>query len=273
MALRDILICLPQDKGDDARIEFALKFAAEMNARLNAVFVIPPVHIPGYVAMYIPPEALEPQRAEAQARADAAKEKFEAAAANHEVTAEFRVAHGDPRDMAAMHACYSDLVIVGQSERSTVRDLGFDLAEELVLTAGRPVLVVPYAGRFPEVGTKVMVAWNGTREATRAVHDSLPILARAEQVLVYSVNPTDEEHIPGADIATHLARHGVRADAHKTVGRDLDVGDIVLSAISDHGVNLLVMGAYGHSRLRELALGGATRQVLETMTVPVLMSH
>ena len=273
MAIQDVLICLPQDGRDDARVELALQVAAEQRARLTGVYVIPPVHIPGYVAMFIPPEALEPQRAEAVARGEAAKQRFEAAAKQYEVTVEWRVAHGDARDMAALNAYYADLVIVGQSERETVRDLGFDLAEALILTAGRPVLVVPYAGTFSGVGKKVMVAWNGTREASRAVHDALPLLAGADQVMIYSVNPSDQGHIPGADIATHLARHGVRAEAHKTVGRDLEVGDILLSAISDHGISLLVMGAYGHSRLRELALGGATRQILEMMTVPVLMSH
>jgi nucleotide-binding universal stress UspA family protein len=129
------------------------------------------------------------------------------------------------------------------------------------------------------------VAWDGTREASRAVHDALPFLAGVKNVFVYRVNPPDDPHIAGADIAAHPAQHGIEAEAHHTVSkvpvaetavfgsRSLNTGDLLLSAASDFSVDMIVMGAYAHSRIRELVLGGTTRNILQHMTVPVLMSH
>ena len=202
-------------------------------------------------------------------------------------------------------ARYADLTVIGQTDPD---EPAYDtsLPDQLVLGTGAPVLVVPYAGNFHETGKRVMIAWNGSREAVRAVRDAMPILRQADTVMVYSVNPTDHEHWAGADICAHLARHGVRAEAShavfrsetetvssalKTVGgfgfqqqgpwtqsrhppvAEADVGNALLSAVTDCGVDLLVMGAYGHSRIRELALGGATHEILKAMTVPVLMSN
>jgi len=121
----------------------------------------------------------------------------------------------------------------------------------------------------------VLVAWNGSREATRAVHDALPLLRRAEKVTVLSIDPDEdaEPRLPGADVSLHLARHGVTAQAATIAGTDVAVGDLLLSYAADHDIDLIVMGAYGHTRLREVVLGGATRTLLRHMTVPVLMSH
>jgi nucleotide-binding universal stress UspA family protein len=152
-----------------------------------------------------------------------------------------------------------------------------DFAEELVLSAGRPVLLIPYAGHFPEVGRRVLVAWNAGREAARAVTDALPLLARASIVQVVAFDPrkggADHGDIPGADIALLLARHGVKVSIAQQQSKEVDVGNQILSRAADMQSDLIVMGAYGHSRLRELVLGGVTRTLLDTMTVPVLMSH
>lgn len=119
-----------------------------------------------------------------------------------------------------------------------------------------------------------MLAWNGSREARRALWDAMPLLQSADKVIVFGVDSGDGRHVPGADVSTHLARHGIKVEAEHTVASsNISDADLLLSAISDHGVDLLVMGAYGHHRLRELLLGGATRAVLSQMTVPVLMSH
>jgi nucleotide-binding universal stress UspA family protein len=121
----------------------------------------------------------------------------------------------------------------------------------------------------------VLVAWNGSREATRAVHDALPLLRRAEQVTVLSIDPDPaaERRLPGAHVSRHLTRHGVTVQSPTITGADGAVGDLLLSYVADHDIDLIVMGAYGHTRLREVVLGGATRTLLRHMTVPVLMSH
>jgi nucleotide-binding universal stress UspA family protein len=143
--------------------------------------------------------------------------------------------------------------------------------------AGRPVLIVPYVGTFKTLGQRVLVAWNASREATRAVNDALPLLERASSVRVLSVNPrrgiAGHGPIAGADMSLHLARHGVRVEAAAVNTDDVRVDDMLLSQAADAGADLIVMGAYGHSRLGEYVLGGATRHLLRQITVPVFMSH
>ena len=149
--------------------------------------------------------------------------------------------------------------------------------ELVALASGRPILAVPYAGQFETVGRRVLIGWNATREATRAVNDAMPLLAAADVVTVLTIDareaPDAHGELPGADISLHLARHGVKATIERTVSAGVPAGEVLLSRAADLGADLLVIGAYGHSRMRELLLGGATRSILQSMTVPVLMSH
>ncbi|MDP6786185.1 MAG: universal stress protein [Rhodospirillales bacterium] len=137
--------------------------------------------------------------------------------------------------------------------------------------------MVPYVGSYPKIGERVMVAWDASRLASRAVHDALPFLTAAKHVDVLAINPKGgpQGHgdIPSADICQHLARHGVKVEAQHVYADDIDAGDMLLSQAASRGADLLVMGAYGHSRWRELILGGLTHFVLEHMTMPVMMSH
>jgi nucleotide-binding universal stress UspA family protein len=152
------------------------------------------------------------------------------------------------------------------------------VAEYVLLNAINPVLIVPYAGEFSSVGQRVLIAWDGSMEAARAVHGAIPLLQRAGQVQVAvfdpRVGPGAHGEEPGADIALFLARHGIRVDVSRHVtGGEIDIGNAILSHASDFGADLLVMGGYGHSRFREVLLGGVTRTILRSMTTPVLMSH
>ena len=137
--------------------------------------------------------------------------------------------------------------------------------------------MVPYVGTYPSVGNRVLVAWDASREAARAVADALPLLKDAGHVVALSANPDPgagkHGELPGADIARHLARHGVRVDAERASSRDVSTADLVLNRIADEDIDLLVMGAYGHARVREVWLGGVTRRLMESMTVPVFLSH
>lgn len=274
MAIRDILLHMSDDELAQSRCEAAVALAQSHEAHLTGLFVAKTLNIPGYVRAYIGDEVLAEQRRQSLEVAKAAEEKFVDITTRNGVSAEWRVGVGDDRALMELHVRYADIAVVSQGETAAEHTDGvYDLAEELVLTAGRPVLTIPYAGKWPKIGSQVMIAWNGGIEAARAVSAAMPFLEKAEKVTVFSVYPDDRKHIPGADLCTHLARHGVNAEARHSMAKDIDVGDVLLSAAFDMSADLLVMGAYGHSRLRELALGGATRLILGHMTVPVLMSH
>jgi nucleotide-binding universal stress UspA family protein len=191
---------------------------------------------------------------------------------------EWRTGDGEFLHVLALHARYADLVVVGTPSPHTTLSLEApDLAAEVVLAAGRPVLVVPAAGAAQPLGRRIAVAWNASREAARAVTDALPLIEGADHVVVLIVRPKTGAHAhgpePGVDVAHYLARHGTDVEVVVVDGPQADVGDVLLRETARLQADLLVMGAYGHSRLRELVLGGATRTALERRTLPLLMSH
>ena len=278
MAFNDLLVHLNGSKHCDSRVDVAIKLAQTFDAHLTGVYTLPDFYVPTYVAAQLPVDMLNAQRALLEKERDKAKAAFVERMRKASVKWEWRAPEGDPSEMASLSARYADLAVVGQNDPDEVLpEAEFDVPESVILDSGRPTLVVPYAGKFPAVGERVLVAWNARPEASRAVNDALPLMARAKTVTVLVVNPKKgaEGHgdVPGADIALHLARHGIKAEASHIYADDIDVGDMILSRAADEGADLIVMGAYGHARLRELVLGGATRNLLEHMTVPVLMSH
>ena len=167
-----------------------------------------------------------------------------------------------------------DLTIVGQ--RATSNGASRFRPEDIVVAVGRPVLIVPYAGAFETVGKRILIAWDGTREATRALHDALPLFTDPEATVVFvgSHERDLEQHRAGLHrVVHHLHHHGVAARPEETLRGGLAVSDILLSRAADLGADLIVSGGYHHSQLREALLGGVSRELLEHMTVPVLMSH
>jgi nucleotide-binding universal stress UspA family protein len=280
MLFKDLLIVTDLGRSAGPRIDLAARLANDFEAHLTGLYVSSPPAIPLSVVAQLPVEVIELQSRAGREAAERARALFEerVAASGFALTTEWRDATGDVAEMASVHTRYADLVVIGQNDPDGVA-LGAapDLPERLILGAGRPAVVVPYAGRFETAGQHVLVAWNATREATRAVNDALPLLERAARVTVLSVNPRSgpgaHGAVPGADIALHLARHGVRAEVASVTTDELGVDDMLLSQAADRGADLIVMGAYGHSRFGELVLGGATRHILRQITVPVFMSH
>ena len=278
MAFKDLLVHADRSKHCAQRLDVAVHLALTFDAHLAGLYTAPEPYVSPYVAGPLTPDLLELQRKLIADARDGVKADFEERMRKAGIAAEWREVEGEPARMAALHARYADLMVVGQNDPDEpVPDPDRDLPERVVLESGRPVLVVPYAGRFPILGQRVLVAWNASAQATRAVNDALPLLARAAKVTVMVVNPASggngHGEVPGADIALHLARHGVNAEANHVYGADVDVGNMILSRAADFGADLIVMGAYGHSRLREMVLGGATRTLFQSMTAPVFMSH
>ena len=228
----------------------------------------------GYGGMLAPAEleAVSHQSAEAL-------DRFVVQAANAGTSYERRISDDDAETGLILQARYADLLVLSQSDPALSGPSFLrQLPEHLALHGGRPILLVPHAGQFPHIDQHALVAWDGSRAATRAATDALPLLRRSSRTTVAVFNAQTPYGMhgeqPGADIALYLARHGVRVEvAQQHAPAGLDIGNALLSLSADIGADLLVMGAYGHQRWREVILGGATRRVLESMTLPVLMSH
>jgi len=279
MTYKTILVHVDETARCATRLDVAFELARAFGAHVAALALAPDISVPPSVEVAYGPELAAAHERAIRETLDPAKSEFSQRARRAGVPAtEWREARGDPVAAAALHARYADLLIVGQSDPGDARSRparGF--LEQLILSAGRPILVIPYAGQFTGIGSKALVAWNASRESTRAVTDALPLLERAKSVAVVVVDPQDAagDHgdTPGGDVSLYLARHGVKAMAYPTPSGGVDVGDVILSRASDLGADLIVMGAWGRSRARELIMGGATRSLLEHMTVPVLLSH
>lgn len=176
-----------------------------------------------------------------------------------------------------LQARYADLVVIGQNDPREISPVVMpDFPQYVVLHSGRPVLLVPHQGRFDTIGKRVLIGWDESMAATRTITNAIPLLRRADIVEVAVFNPESQPQVhgavPGSDIALYLARHDIKVDVlqRKT---DAEVGDALLSLANEVNADLIVLGGYGHARFREIMLGGVTSTVLDTMTVPVLMSH
>jgi nucleotide-binding universal stress UspA family protein len=279
MPIKDILVQVDGGKAAPARYAAAIGLAKDHGAHLTGLCLAVEPPVPATVLGLVPPEAMASQREMVREQAETAIAQFRLAVEKAGLPGEGRVVQVldfDAVDVFVTHVRHCDLAVLGQQDPEDFLPLGPDFPADVLMSCGRPGIVVPFIGAPPILGQRVLVAWDGGREAARAVNDAMPLLERAHSVAVLSVNPEDAgtgERDPGADIALHLARHGVKVTAARTIARETAVGDVLLADIADNGIDLLVMGAYGHSRLREWALGGVTRHILAHMTVPVLMSH
>jgi nucleotide-binding universal stress UspA family protein len=281
MSYKDLLVVLDSAEDTSGRIDLAAALAERFGAHLVGLYPVPSSELQrhaGYPDLAILEPVYREWREGALQQAEESRQAFEHAARLRGLASEWRaVAEGWEAD-PALHARYADLTILGQRDPdSDGMAINRPRPERVTLASGRPILVVPYAGRFEIVGRCVLIAWNASREAARAVGDAMPLLTAADSVTVLVVDPQPgpdgHGEVPGADIALHLARHEVKAQIERTVSADVPIGEVLLSRAADLGADLMVMGAYGHSRARELLLGGATRSILASMTIPVLMSH
>jgi nucleotide-binding universal stress UspA family protein len=285
MTLKDILIHLDAGPRSAVRLDTAVALARQHGARLTGISVVDLPSVDLYYGTTMPFSGIGPEdlvqrmRADASAVLEPVGKSFNDRLRREELEGEWRLVEGHLPPTVALHARYADLTIVGQPNR----DEPFESAStdamigHTVMTSGRPVLAVPFAGSFSSIGDRVLVAWNAGREAARAINDALPLLRKASHVTVLAINPRHgiggHGDVPAADMALHLVRHGVKAEAAHTVAKDISDAEALLSYTSDIGADLIVAGAYGHSRAREMVFGGVTRTLLAEMTVPIFLSH
>jgi nucleotide-binding universal stress UspA family protein len=279
MSYKTLLVHVDEAKEIDTRIGIAAQLALTENAHLIGA-AMTGVSRFLYNSMAIDPgePSIMSYLGSLRQRAEGSLQRFENAAQRIGVGSfERRLVDDEAAGGISLQARYCDLVIIGQYDpNGTSSSVYADVPEYVVINSGCPALIVPYAGSFDNFGDRVLIAWNESIEATRAVHNALPLLKRAKTVDVVVFNSAKEPDVfgeqPGTDIALYLARHDVKVDVHQEQ-TGVDTGNALLSLAANLNSNLLVMGCYGHTRLREILLGGATRTILQSMTIPVLMAH
>ncbi len=275
--IKDLVVNLTGASAQDYAADYAVSIAKEFGAHADGIsFIFDPV-IPGSVLGGLPTELIEAQRAENSKIAKGAAEHFESACKTAGVTGHTRVLDASvagAADLFGRIARRFDIAVVGQARR----DLGASedlLIEGALFESGRPMVVVPYIQKDGLKLERMLVCWDGSRPAARAIADAMPFLQRAKsvEVLVVIGERGKGGELQGTNMTRHLARHGVNVELKRVPAGDLDVKDAILSYVADSAATLIVMGGYGHSRLREFILGGVTRGILTSMTTPVLMSH
>ena len=274
--IKDIVVNLSGRAPQDFAADYAISVAATFGARIAGIaFLYEPV-IPDGTLGGVPVELIELQREENSKAAKGAVSRFEAAAKQAGVAAETRIldaTFGGAATLFARIARRFDLAVVGQAQRE------YGVSEELMIEgalfeSGRPVIVVPYIQKRGLTLERVLACWDGGRTSARAIGDAMPILERARSVdIVIVAEERKNDEITGANMSEHLTRHGIAVNVKRIAKGNLTIEDAILSYAADSGADFMVMGGYGHSRLREFILGGVTRGILATMTVPVFMSH
>ncbi len=279
MGYRSLLVQVDDTDQSDRRIRVAARLARTYGADLQGVYLTATSEMTPFKAAMLPDSVVEGRLQETGKAQAHAENRFRAAVATEQLTAVSWTAPAGPALAAAvLHLCYADIAVVGQPLPEDA-DAAFasDLLYGMLMEAGRPLLVVPHYGDYPVVGQNVLIAWKESRESTRAVCDALPLLKRAGKVVVMAIaSPRDGAAAgshSGAAIAAYLARHDIEVTVRPEVAEDIEVGELLLSRAADLSTDLIVMGAYSRGRLAERVLGGVTRLMLQSMTVPVLMSH
>src|SRR6202140_2369884 len=281
MTLKNIGVFVDATPEGEKRIDYAATLAHQCGAHLAGIHVVSAVR-PEYRSDYyvIGEKAIRAMLAERKTADEAAtsnvRRRFEAISAKRDLSAEFRVIRrGGPNEDLILGSLHSDLVVIGQHELHELP--GYLSPEKLLLASGAPILVVASGWKSEPIGNRILVGWNASREARRAVADALPFLIAAASVtlLVVDSNKRADRHgeEPGADIALYLARHGAHVEVEQMSSRGSPVADIILSYAADHGMDLIVIGAYSHARSVEVVFGGVTRTLLKQAPIPVLMSR
>jgi nucleotide-binding universal stress UspA family protein len=278
MGFKDILVHVDSTAASDIRLRLAISLARRFGARLSGLHITPDPDVPPYFKPSAVARIAKLYRQGARKAALLSEAHFREATKDIDVVAVWQSVEGDIAAMLAERARFSDLLVLGQYDTENPPTIAaFTTPEKVVVDAGTPILVVPTSGSFDDSGRQVLVAWDGSRESARAVRDAMPLLRAAERVSLLALDPDRQGHMHPdanpAELAAHLARHGVPAKVTEVSFSEKNVGNILLVHASQLRADLLVMGAYGHPRLLEFWLGGTTQALLERAAIPVLMSH
>ncbi len=272
-----ILVLVDTTEASQQRIAVAAEYAAKMGAHLSGLFVIPEVKFPKYVENVLRKSAFKRLEEGFADQIEVAKSEFMAATTQVEGGVSWIAETGNISDVLLGYSRCADMIVLGQHDADQDDSSVLVEPDQIILRSGRPGLVVPYV-KIPmqRLGKKAVIAWNGSREAARALHDAMPLLKLAQQVEVCAITEPKTVAATFAKlerIKEYLAKHEIDATIVRIPKTDLSVGAELLNHLVDSGADLLVTGAYGHKRLREIVLGGVTRDLLEHSSIPVLMSR
>ncbi|WP_298984802.1 universal stress protein [uncultured Roseibium sp.] len=277
MPIKDILTILDL-AGDQPAAKYALEFGRNHDAHVTGLAVSFEPVVPAFAAAPMPVDYLQAAHDQAIAAANEARKQFDELARLAGVNNESRVSEiltGGPLENVLVHCRPTDMVVIGQANPDRPEPMRELLIETVLFESGVPVLLVPYIGSISFQPKNVLVGWDGSSTATRAIHSALPVLEKADEITLLVIEKTSNaaNGQPGADVAMYLARHNMNVTIKVITNPQTGIADTVLNHVSESGNDLVVMGGYGHSRMREFLFGGATREILESMTVPVLMAH
>jgi nucleotide-binding universal stress UspA family protein len=280
MSIKTILVYLPSEKNAAVILDQALKVASARNAHIIGLHLIPDLPIYGEFPAEVSEEVIERLEKVGRDAATAAKRVYEDMMKASSVTHEWRsftASYALGADLIAQHGHSADLIICGKTSED-VPDAWSGFAETAIMRSGRPVLIVPNTRPVPkQIGNHAVIAWNDTREAARAVFDAVDLMRAAATVRAITFieketqRPAAEAH--GENLIASLSRHGIHATLEVSFASSTVTGEAILSTLLDEGCDLLVMGAYSHSRFREMIFGGVSRDILRETWVPTLVSH
>jgi nucleotide-binding universal stress UspA family protein len=275
--IKDIVVNLTIGGERDAAANYAVSLASIFKAHLVGVAFVYDPKASANLIVGIPAELIDAQRAATKHLANEAVVRFEALAKQAGVMTESQmidVAPGHVGDTFGRLARSFDLSVIRQAEPNKAEQ-EVPIIEGALFESGRPVIVVPYIQKQGAIFNRVIVGWDGSRTAARAIGDAMPVLVRAKMIEVFTVvaGTTKNTELPGINIGQHLSRHGLNVEVKRIPAESINVTEAILSHAADISADFMVMGGYGHSRLREYVLGGATRGILASMTLPTLMSN
>lgn len=272
MAYSTILLHMGNDERRSVRLQVAVELARRFDAFLDVLYIASPTAVSGGGGRGVAAFMADPAEAPVPDRAAQIGEEVHQACRDRSYS--WEVIEGDPMKLLAARAGFADLAVLSQSHPAYLGDEALThLPDWLPLQAPCPALILPWDGPVEAPGRHLLVAWKNCREAGRALRDALPFLQAADRVTVLTVGFDAKDDSEPTDLSVYLARHGVEAEFRPDASPDGDAGDLILSHARELDCDAIVMGAYGHSRLRDMVLGSATNTVLSHMHVPVLMAH
>lgn len=280
MSRQTILAYLSEEDRAEQVLAAAATVARRHQSHLIGAYVVPPITVYPMIGMEMPQAVYDGHKEIYLKRAKAVEETFNQTLQGETFVSEWRTIDsgaGTIADALIDHVRCSDFVIAPHYNTDVSDNLYEGVPEMLAMESGRPVLVLPKHAKTDEIGQHITIAWDGSREAARATFDSIPLLQDAKSVRILSLSEAPsrgpDRTLPAAEISATLSRHGIKCEADNMALGNLSIGDAILSRIGDMGSDLLIMGIYGHSKLRQFVFGGATRHILRHMTIPVMFSR